>query len=129
MPGPRVDASELDDLGDDLVKAAGAAHGETRAVVQRGALNIKTDAQRRLGSSGHLRHLGRAVTYDTQATPTGASAEIGPDKTRKQGKLGHIPEYGTRKNKPKPYLAPALEAEAPRFAKALEAAGVKVLPQ
>lgn len=129
MGALRFDASDVDDLARDLGKAATDIHRGARAVVQRGALNIKRDAARRLGTGGHLRHLGRAVTYDTQETLTRASAEIGPDKNRRQGKLGHIPEYGTRNNRPRPYLAPALEAERPRFARALEAAGVKALPQ
>ncbi|MEU4570724.1 hypothetical protein, partial [Micromonospora sp. NPDC023956] len=68
-----------------------------------------------------------AITYDSTETPTGASADIGPDKERRQGPLGNILEYGTVKNAPIPHMGPAGAAELPRFEKALDDLGVRLL--
>lgn len=118
------DARRLAAAFDQAVKVAPE---ETRKVVQRGAHNIKKDAQRRISGHPHLPHLPNAITYDSEQTARGAQAEIGPDKTRRQGPLGHIPEYGTVNNPPAPYLAPALDAEAPKFRQALEDAATKAI--
>lgn len=122
----RIDVSDLISLGRDLDAVPVKALVETRKAVQRGALNIKKDTQRRWSGMRHLRHLPAAVTYDTHETLTGASAEIGPDRSRPQGKLGNIAEYGAPpKTAPRPGLAPSLEAEEPKFRKALEDVAVK----
>lgn len=123
--GITVDTSDARRLAAAFDQAAKVAPEETRKVVQRGALNIKKDAQRRISGHPHLRHLPAAITYDSVQTGRGATAEIGPDKTRRQGPLGHLPEYGSVNNPPMPYLAPALQAEEPRFVQALEDAALK----
>ena len=103
------------------------APAEVRKVVQKGALNIKTDARKRITGLRHAPFYPLAIGYDSKETPTGASAEIGPDKEKKQGDLGNILELGTPKNAPRPHLVPALAAEGPRFERALEALGVRLL--
>ena len=47
------------------------------------------------------------------------SADIGPDKSKPQGALGNILEYGTVNNAPFAHLGPALDREAPGFTKAI----------
>lgn len=118
---------EVAKVADILAHAADAAPGGVRAVVQKGALNIKTDARRRI--SGHRRFPAypASITYDTEFTRLGAAAEIGPDKGKRQGALGNILEYGTTNNAPMPHMRPAAEAEEPRFVKALEDVAVKAL--
>jgi hypothetical protein len=71
--------------------------------------------------------LPQAIDYDLFPTLTGPSAEIGPNLKKPQGNLGHIPEYGTPTSAPMPYMAPAGEAEEPKFVKALEDLAVKAL--
>jgi len=101
--------------------------------VQRGALNIKKDAQQRSSGIAHAPLYPYTITYDSHQTPTGGWAEIGPDPDkqvgggphRTPGNLGAILEYGTPRNAPIPHLAPALEAEEPRFVKALGDIAVK----
>lgn len=122
----QFDTSEVAAVADILVKAAGVAPVEARAVVQKGALNIKTDARRLASGLKHAPAYPASITYDTRFTPTGASAEIGPDKGRRQGALGNILEYGTTNNAPHPHMAPAAELEQPRFEKAMEDLAVKV---
>jgi hypothetical protein len=120
-----VDASEVAGLARILAEAPDIAIREVRAVVKRGAQNIKTDAQRRISGLAHAPAYPRAISYDTHDGMSKAWAEIGPDKNKRQGALGNILEYGTVKNPPIPHMAPAAAAERPRFEKALEDAAAK----
>jgi hypothetical protein len=123
----QFDGHELKILAEDLAQAAAAAPKETRQVVAKGALNIKTDARRRITGLAHAPAYPRSITYDSHETPAGSWAEIGPDKEKRQGALGNLLEYGSVKNPPHPHMTPAAEAEEPRFAKAMEDLAVKVL--
>jgi len=123
----RVDTSDVERWILKLDRAAGDAPKGTRAVVQKGALNIKNDARRRASGLRHAPAYPSSITYDTTETATGASAEIGPDKGRRQGALGNILEYGTVNNAPIPHMAPAADAELPKFERAMEDLGAKLL--
>jgi len=123
----KFDTVEVAKYADMLVDAAGVAPAEARKAVAKGALNIKTDARRRRSGSKYLPRLAAAITYESQATRTGGWAEVGPEHGKAQGNLGHIPESGTLKNAPEPYMRPAAEAELPRFERAMEAAAAKAL--
>lgn len=125
MAEVRIDGHDLIGLAGDLNAASDDVRKDVRAVVQRGALNIKRDAQKRVSGLKHAPAYPRSITYDSEETARGSSAEIGPDKSRRQGALGNLIEYGSVHNPPRPHLAPALEAEAPRFLKALEDVAVK----
>lgn len=126
MPA-NIDAHELVALAHDLDRAAGVTPAEARKVVAKGALNIKTDARKLSSGISHAPAYPRSISYDTYDTPTGAWAEIGPDKSRPQGALGNLFEYGSVNNAPIPHMAPAAETERPKFEKALEGLGVKSL--
>ena len=117
--GVEIESPELRKLAYDLDEAAKVAPEESRKVVAKGSLNIKTDARRRRESSKYFPRLPYAITYETGMTPTGAWGEIGPDHAKPQGNLGHIPEYGALKTPPEPYMAPAGDAEEPRLEKAM----------
>lgn len=123
----RVDTSDVDRWTLQLDEAAKVAPEETRKVVQKGALNIKTDARRRVSGLRHAPAYPNTITYDTQASATGASAEIGPDKGKRQGALGNLLEYGSVNNAPTPHMAPAADAELPKFERAMEDLGAKLL--
>ena len=92
---------------------------ELRAVVNRGAFNIRRDWRRRWSGYAHLRHLPNAVTYDVGGTGGTYTAEIGPDKSRRQGPLGNIIEFGSVNNAPIRGGLPAALAEEPRFERAV----------
>ena len=113
-------AEGLTELIDDLKSARDRVVEETRKVVARGAYNIKKDVKERWSGLAHAPAIPRAVSYDTTVAGTTVSAEIGPDKAKRQGALGNLLEYGSVNNAPIPALGPALDAEEPRFAKALE---------
>lgn len=118
---------DLDDLAHDLDGAASEAARQVRPVIARGALNVKTDWKRRWQGLSNAPALPAAITYDTRLTPTGAAAEIGPEKEKRQGDLGNLIEYGSVNNRPHPGGRPAAEAEEPRLARALEDLGVRAV--
>lgn len=100
----------------DLAKIAGTANVGMRAVIAKGAQNIKDEAAATISGHRHIPHYPRSISYDVRTLgPFSYDAEIGPDKERTQGALGNILEYGTSKNPPHPHLGPALEHEGPRL--------------
>lgn len=125
MTGAKV--TGLGELIDDLRSASDRAVEEFRKVVSKGALNIKNDVKERWSGLAHAPAIPHAISYDTKTTGTTVSAEIGPDKAKRQGALGNFLEYGSVNNAPIPALGPALDAEEPRFAKALEDVAASLL--
>lgn len=121
------DTAEVAEVADLLAKAPGVAAAEARRVVAKGALNVKTDARRRISGHPHMPSLPAAITYDTHETVGTVWAEIGPDKEKRQGALGNIAEYGTPKNAPIPFMRPAAETERPKFEKAMEDLAAKAI--
>lgn len=89
-----ADHSEVRAFAQQLERAAADALPEIRAVVQRGALAIKTQMQREMSESRHFRQVGRAVSYDTTMDAGGVEAEIGPRRGR-PGSLANIAYFGT----------------------------------
>lgn len=123
--GVSFESPDLRRLAVDL--DAGVAPVEVRKVVEKGAFNIKNDARQRRSGSRYFPRLASAITYDSGQTPTGSWAEVGPDIERPQGNLGHIPEYGALRTPPEPYMAPAADAELPKFERAMEDLAAKAL--
>jgi len=118
-----------DTLAADLLKAAGEAIVATRAVVQKGALNIKQGAKANVLKSAPINnaHAHHAITYDTTVGATAIEAEIGYDRDKRGGKLGNILEYGTRNNPPHRDLGRALDAEEDAFKVNLAAVAARLL--
>lgn len=98
----------------------GPAMKDVEAVVFKGAMNIKKDAARRASGMAHAPAYPRSIDFDMHFSLRGPTAEIGPNKSKRQGALGNLLEYGSVHNAPRPHMAPAGEAEEPRFAKAIE---------
>lgn len=104
----------------DLEREAQIAPAEARKVVQKGCLNIKTDWRGRWSGYPHAPRLPYAIGYDTKQLGGRIEGEVGPDKDKQQGALGNLFEYGSVKNAPIPGGAPALEAEKPKFERAMQ---------
>jgi hypothetical protein len=121
------DVSEVRKLAADLGEIPVKAVPEVRAITQKGALNIKQDWQARWRGHPTFPALPSAVSYDTRITAGFVEAEIGPDKGRRQGALGNIIEFGTPNNAPIPAGMPALNAELPKYEKALAEALTKLM--
>lgn len=122
-----VEVTGLNELVAALTKAESRSVEAVRAVVERGAVNVKKDWRARWGGIGHAPALPAAVTYDVSFGFGTVSAEVGPDKGKRQGALGNIIEFGTSKNAPIPGGLPALEAEQPKFERALADLGERLL--
>lgn len=110
---------DLTRLAVDLEASGHKAYVAARGVVAKGANNVKEDWRRRWSGHPTAPALPAAITYDTRDGFTGPTAEIGPDKGKRQGPLGSLFEYGSVNNAPIPGGAPALDLEAPKFEKAL----------
>jgi hypothetical protein len=121
------DVSQLAALGVDLATAGPVAAVKIRAVVAKGALNIKKDWQDGWKGLAHAPRLPFAISYDTAELVGGASAVIGPDKTKTQGALGNLLEFGSANSGPHPAGQAALDREEPRFLAALEQIAGEVL--
>lgn len=127
MATVKFEMHEVDKLLDAVTKASQPDLNDVAAVVSKGALNIKNDARRRARGLKHAPAYPSSITYDTYFSLRGPTAEIGPDKTRRQGALGNLIEYGSVNNPPHPHLRPAADREQPRFEKALEDLSIKML--
>lgn len=125
--GIAFDAHEVTVFADAMTKSSVVAVKDTEAAVFKGAMNIKRDSARRISGHPRWRRLPYAIDFDTYRSLRGPAAEIGPNHDKPQGELGHIPEYGGLYSPPIPYMAPAGDAEEPRFAKAMEDLAVKAL--
>lgn len=114
----RFDMSDVRRLERHLARAIPRARRDTRAVVRRGAVNIKRDwrANATTTARKHGKHYPRSVGFDFAAYgPDLFMAIIGPDKGATQGPLGAILEYGSVKNPPHNDGGRALATELPRF--------------
>lgn len=121
------DGSELAYIATALDKASAVAAAETAKVVAKGALNIKTDAARRITGLKHARRYPASIDYDLYVTGRGAAADVGANKSKPQGALGNLLEYGSVKNPPHPHIRPAADAEMPKFEAAMDALATKAL--
>lgn len=110
-----------------LRSASDQAPREGKRVLGRGALNVKKDAQGSIRGLAHAPAYPASITYDVRWHGMSGTAEIGPDKDKRQGSLGNILEYGTRNNAPTPHLGPALDRESPRFEKVVADLGEELL--
>jgi hypothetical protein len=122
-----ADVGELRAWEADLELAADRAPEEAERVVGRGCLNIKRDWQRRWSGLAHAPALPYAISYDVDRQGDIIRGETGPDKLKRQGALGNLVEFGSVNNAPTPGGAPALDAEVPRFVKAVGDLGVELL--
>jgi hypothetical protein len=98
----------------------GPARKDVEAVVFKGAMNIKKDAARRASGFAHAPRYPGSIDFDMHYSLRGPAAEIGPNKSKAQGALGNLIEFGSVNNPAHPHMGPAGEAEEPKFGKALE---------
>ena len=120
MPEISIDAHEVRELAADFTRVPGKLSRHAIPVLSRGALNIKNQMRESFEASGNagFRFVGRTVSYDLVTEGTELSAEIGP--TKPEGALANVAIFGTpRGGGTVADPREALEAEAPRFEKAL----------
>ena len=120
MPEVSIDAHEVRELAADFTRVPGELSRHAIPVLSKGALNIKNQMRESFEASGNagFRYVGRTVSYDLATEGSELSAEIGPDKP--SGALANVAIFGTpRGGGTVADPREALEAEAPRFEKAL----------
>jgi len=112
-----ADTRQLQALANVFRRNGLRAQVQARAVVQRGALNVKNGWKVNATATAgrHARLYPASISYDMLVHPTGAAAEIGPDKGRPQGPLGNLLEFGSSKNPPHNDGGRALMAEQAAF--------------
>ncbi|MGW1102711.1 hypothetical protein [Streptomyces sp. NPDC002540] len=118
MTGNPFDMRDVRRLQRHLARGIPRARRDTRAVVARGAANIKKEwrANTRASAPKHAPYYPNAVGYDVFTFGSDqVLAIIGPDKSKPQGALGNILEYGSVKNPPHNDGGRALTNEVPRF--------------
>ena len=123
--GVTIDTSELNTLAAAISTATGRINAETRAVVSKGALNIKTETRENVSKNPYWARMAQQVNYSMTGNAFYSQAEIGYDDVG-QGELAGIYEFGSVKREPHPTLLPAFDREAPRFEKAMGALVAKV---
>lgn len=124
---------DLRSLAHDLSEAPVKVQREALALVEHGAHNVKEAwARNAQASSGRMAPAyPSAITYDLM--PIGSalaghiSAEVGPDKSRRQGALGNLLEFGSVNSPPHDDGGRALRHEAPAFERALAEATLNAL--
>ncbi|MET8658153.1 hypothetical protein [Streptomyces griseus] len=105
MTGGRnpFDMGDVRRLERHLARAIPRARQDTRAVMLRGAVNVKKGWQANARSSApvHAPAYPNSIGFDLlMFGPDQLLAIIGPDKGKTQGALGNILEYGSVKNPP-----------------------------
>jgi len=115
------DFSQLDAFAQELLRAVPAIQPKVKAVVSKGALNIKNQLRDEAAKSPHFKGIGWTISYDITDDLSGIEAEIGPEK-KAAGNLGNIAYFGGVHGGGATLPDPqgALEAEADRFMAALE---------
>ena len=124
--GADFDFSELDHLSADIAEAAAGVKSRLPTALGMSAGKIKDAWRDKLEGSETLPALPYAVTYDVEEINLFGvdvvRAEIGFDKSRTQGPLGSISEYGTPSTPPRGYGHAALEETQEDFQRGVEKA-------
>lgn len=115
------DFSEFDKLAADLGDAADAVPFVKKAM-QVTARNVKDAWRDKLKGSQSLPALPYAVSYDVEVTAGGVEGEVGFDKSKNQGPLGNISEFGSINNAPRGFGLASLEENQGDFVKGIETA-------
>lgn len=83
-----IDASDLEAFAAELTRSPEIVQEGVRPVVQKGALNIKSDFNDSFRESESFKGVAGSVNFDTAVTRDGVEAEIGPDRGRYPGLSG-----------------------------------------
>lgn len=121
------DTSEVLELAADLGRIAGKTVPALLAATEKSAAAVERGMRAEASGHAHSPHFPNSITHDVKAHFGGIEAEIGPDKGLTQGALGNILYFGTSKNGPVLNINGPLDAESPKFQKAVEDAAGKLL--
>lgn len=133
-----IEAVGFQELSADLGEVPKNAGKYIRQAVEYGAVNVKNYWRADLPKEGAAKALPYAIGYDIYSnssifhdvlpstdepgTATTITADIGPDKNKRQGALGNLLEYGSINNPAEGEGSQALEDETEDFQHGLEKA-------
>ena len=120
-----MDFSEVEALSRNIGKASSGLIAGARAVVAKGALNIKNDTRKTVSKHPSWKRLAASVNYSMTGNAFFSEATVGYDDVG-QGELAGIYEFGSASRAPHPTLYPAVDRELPKFEAALVVAVAKV---
>ncbi len=121
MAGATFDASEVRALAIDLSNVGRSIDPKVRAVISRGALNIKRQMVAEMSASPSFKGTASSISYDLTGNAFYTEAEIGPKVGEgERGGLGSIAYFGSSTGGGTvPDPQGALNAEAPKVEAAL----------
>lgn len=121
-----IDASGFTTLAADFDNADRRLAGEVRAVVVKGAVNVKKTMREDMGKSVHFKAAARDIDFDVVVERDTVGADVGPSVGRGRGHAGGLAGFayfgapngggGTVRDP-----QAALDEEEPGFLAALEA--------
>lgn len=88
------DFEDLRRFSTDLARAAGSAAPQVKAVMVKGAVNIKRQMRSEMKASRYFKGVAKSITYDVKAERDAVEIEIGPDKGIQGGALANIAYFG-----------------------------------
>ena len=117
MPSVEIDASELREFSSELGKVPTKVVTGIRPAVVKAGANMKNQLREEMDKSKHFK-ASRSINFDV--SDGGLAVEVGPTKSG-AGNLANIAYFGGANGGGGTVPDPrgALEAEAPRFEKAL----------
>jgi hypothetical protein len=120
-------ADSLESLAAALMAAAEDIDDVLYEEVKDAAKVIRDDWRAQWAGFKSAPYLSRAVTFDVFRLGGSVSAEIGPDKQRRQGALGNLLEFGSVNNAPRPAGGAALARGAAGVESRLADSAVELL--
>lgn len=88
------DASELRGFSAELGRVEPKVARQVKAVVSKGAVNIKNTMRDDFKGSVHFKQVGRTINYDLEEFDGGVEVEIGPNKHWRAARIANIAYFG-----------------------------------
>jgi hypothetical protein len=125
--GIEVDASDLSKLASQLGEVPPRSGRNLRQAIEVTARHVRDTWRENAVGMAHAPAFPYSITYDVHGSGNSGSgsqleAEIGPDKSRAQGALGNLIEYGSVNNSPMGLGHAALQTNEADFERGIDRA-------
>lgn len=117
----KFDYTDAYRLAADLGDASGDGREYSKAL-QVTAYKVMQAWRGKATGDPHAPAYPYSISYDVHGAGANLTAEVGPDKKRRQGALGNLKEFGSVNNPPRGYGAAALQENIPDFEKGISKA-------
>lgn len=128
----RGDASEIYELAGDMSQAGAKAVPALReTMAQAGSAfadQWRDNSRQNFSDDGHAKHYPDSIDSDLVFDLGGVSVDVGPNRAKKQGFLGHILEFGGERSPAYMDGLRALDAMEPRVERQVDAMIGHLLP-